>query len=153
VMCRRYCVSHGLDESKRLRHLISRFMNELSQRVAQSYNCSVWVLSQLSGEANKKAPTSVQHYADAAEGKNFAENLDYCFCLGNKDTESRCAQFMAGKTRRTEGMARPTVVQLTRFSKLVSNERDFAVDQVQRRIVSRRDLERVVDPNRARSGP
>ena len=137
MACRRFCRARSLDEDRWLRRVIGRFVDEALRTVAAHFGCSVWILSQLSGEANKKSSQSVQHYADHAEAKNFAENLDYCFCIGNKD-RNNCLKFVAGKTRRSPGQRQPSVLQLTDTSQLISLDGDMAVEATGR--IVRRNL-------------
>jgi hypothetical protein len=65
-----------------LRHYIGRFPLRVKHKVAAPLDCPVWLLHQLAAAANSRASGAIQHHTDAAEAKNFAENLDFCFQLG-----------------------------------------------------------------------
>jgi hypothetical protein len=85
-----------------LRHLVKRIPLAVRNQNAIKFACPVWIFHQLSGEANTKQPTAQLHYADAAESKGFAENLDFCFIIGPQTPEHLC-QIINSKHRRTGG--------------------------------------------------
>lgn len=67
-----------------IRHYVGGYGDKARRLLATQFNCPVWLLHQLTGEANMRSPTSKQHHAMAAEAKNFADNLWYCFNIGTK---------------------------------------------------------------------
>jgi replicative DNA helicase len=73
---------------------------EISLKIAKPYECHVWILHQLSGAANAFLnPTKILHHTDAKGSKSFAENLDFCFVIGNLNNESM-GQLACTKQRR-----------------------------------------------------
>ena len=64
------------------RHHVGAFPLSVKHKVAAPFNCHVWLLQQLAAAANSRASGASQHHTDAAEAKNFGENLDFCLQLG-----------------------------------------------------------------------
>lgn len=100
IAVERQMAAEGVSTSE-LRHYVAGYGDRAKQKLAMRFNCPVWLLHQLTGEANMRSPTSKQHHAMAAEAKNFADNLWYCFNLGTKDQESSCCQLSCSKERRS----------------------------------------------------
>lgn len=142
ICTRRYLKAKGWDEDRKLRHLVGTFGDECRRMISDHFGCSTWILNQMSGEANKKSPASAQHYADSAEARNFAENLTYAFCLGNKDRETNCAQLVCGKTRRSEGSPRPTILKLYgELARFEAADDRYMVDASTHRIITRQQAD------------
>lgn len=110
--CRRYISAKGWDVDRKLRHLLGGFGDECRRLIASRFDAQVWILNQLSGQANKRAPGAKVNHADSAEATNFAENLWYCFCLGTKNRENNTLTIDCTKTRRSEGVPAPTILEL-----------------------------------------
>lgn len=92
-----------------LRHYIGGYGDEARMRIAARFKCPVWLLHQLTGEANMRSPTAKQHHALAAEAKNFADNLWYCFNIGTKDPETNTCIIHCSKQRRSYNNLTPVV--------------------------------------------
>lgn len=73
------------DDFSRISDEIARFMDDCRRQIANRWNCPVWLIHQLNGEANKKRPGDVQHHRDAADCRRFGDTLDGCFVLGQRD--------------------------------------------------------------------
>jgi len=84
----RYIDAQGLDHGGNLRHIINRWPLHMKNKVGVPFFCPTWSLHQLSTTANTGSPGNVPKYTDAAEGKAFAENLDFCFMFGLKTKQS-----------------------------------------------------------------
>lgn len=84
-MCVRHLQAKGLSTTDRLREFVSPVPDTIRRMVAEKFGCAVWLLQQLNAEANKRAPGAAQHHSDAAESKDFGENLWYCLTLSNPD--------------------------------------------------------------------
>lgn len=148
LLCtRRYIRDKGWEEDRKLRHLVGSFGDECRRLLAEPFQCAVWVLNQLSGVANRRSPTAKQSHADSAEATNFAENLWYAFCLGNKDRETNCVILDSTKTRRSRGYPRPQVLQLQgEFARFIQADDRFMIDHHSSRIVPRHVGELVQPP-------
>ncbi len=138
VICaRRLIRAKGWDEEKKLRGLLGGFGDQVRSMVAQHFHCPVWILNQLSGESNKRAAGARNSHADSAEARNFAENLWYAFCIGNKDGNNMVSMDVS-KSRRSEGQAHPTILHLRGdMARFVSADDRYMVDPNTRRIVQR----------------
>jgi hypothetical protein len=80
--------------------LLNRFGYDCLRLIASPFRTSVWIMHQLSGEANKRTSATKQHYSDAAGGKSFAENLWFCFQLGIPQEDNRAMWFSNDIARR-----------------------------------------------------
>lgn len=112
----------------RLRELASPFPDLIRRTVAEKFGCAVWLLQQLNAEANKKAPGSAQHHADAAESRDFGENLWYAITLSNPDRRNNHTLNLAvTKSRDTAAPPSGMVVRIdaTRFE--LVRDPDFVV--------------------------
>jgi hypothetical protein len=99
LIAKRYCDSKGM-ESSSLRHLIGGMGDACYRMVAAPFNCSVFVFHQLTGEAAKFSPHRPPSHADAAEAKNFAENMWFAFTMGTRHEPSGCVLLHCSKSRR-----------------------------------------------------
>jgi hypothetical protein len=145
---------------KKLRHLTGDFGDECRRLIADRFGCQVWVLNQLSGQANKKGPGARFTHADSAEATNFAENLWYCFWLGNKDRRNNTLAFGCSKTRRSEGVEDSVLELRGEYARFVSANDRFSICPNTRRIVKRTNGDIVAPhqaplraPARPRGGP
>jgi hypothetical protein len=151
VCCRRLIKARGWDPDRKLRHLLGEFGDDCRRLIATHFNCKVWVVNQLSGQANKRAPGARMSHADSAEATNFAENLWYCFCLGNQNRDNHTVVMECTKTRRSEGMAQPAILELQgKYARFVSADDRYMLDPNTHRIV-RRSVGEMVAPGAARS--
>lgn len=118
LCAKRHLRANNLPDS-RLRHLIGDFGDLCRIHIADRFRTPVWIMHQLSGEANKRTHGTKQVHADAAESKAFAENLWFCFSMGTKDAEFNTMYFNCSKARRA-GLGKPPLIQVDgNFSKIV----------------------------------
>jgi hypothetical protein len=68
--------------------ILSNFPQECRELLAQQYNCPVWVIHQMSGRANKRRPTEIQHHSDTQGCRSFGAYLDTCVILGTMEDKS-----------------------------------------------------------------
>lgn len=73
------------EEFSRIPDEIRQFIRDCRREVAHRWDCPVWLIHQLNGEANEKRPGDVQHHRDAADCRRFGDDLDACFVLGQRD--------------------------------------------------------------------
>lgn len=100
---------------------------EISQKIAKQFECHVWVLHQLSGAANAYlSPTKILHHTDAKGSKSFAENLDFCFVVGNLNNESM-GQLACTKHRRFRKVP-ATVIRVDGEFNSVSSLDNYFID-------------------------
>jgi hypothetical protein len=132
---RRYMNANNLPHD-RLRHLVGNFGDECRRLIASPFSCPVWVMHQLAAAQNKRSPSSKQHHSDAAEAKNFAENLWFSFQMGVPEDVSRCLSMTCTKARRA-GIPTPAVLRIDgAFSTMVDASKDFFFDELQGKFVS-----------------
>lgn len=86
-----YCSKHNKDLGRELRLLLNTFPRELRLRVAQQFNCPVWVMHQLSPAAASKKPGSLPSMTDCSESKSFVEFISNAFVAGTPTSESLIA--------------------------------------------------------------
>lgn len=113
LMVRRYMRANGI-KPEQTRFFMGDIPDTIRREVGERFGCAVWILQQLNTSANKKAAGSAQHHADSSEAGDFGENLWYCFTLSavNK-AQGHTIQLNATKTRDTEGLSEPLVVQIS----------------------------------------
>ncbi len=146
LLCvKRQINANGWDLDKKLRHMVNGFPEECRRLIADRFNCHVWVLQQLSGQANKRAAGQKMSHADSAEAGSFGENLWYAFCLGNKTSDSM-VRLDVSKTRNSEDNAGPFILKLDgRFARFVEADEGHMIDPQSNRIV-RRSIGEMIAP-------
>ena len=87
-----------------LRHVVADAPLMAANMLASEFGCPVWLVHQLSGEANRRAPGSKYHHTDAAEARNFGENVDFAFIIGSSN-QLDLRQLACTKHRRTSARA------------------------------------------------
>lgn len=97
-----YSAKHEVEMDKVLRHLLNMFPRELRIRIAQPYNCPVWVMHQLGTAAVSKGPGRVPSMTDCAESRSFVEFITNAFATGSRTAEGLVA-FGQIKHRRSGG--------------------------------------------------
>jgi hypothetical protein len=112
IMCRRYLKAQDKDPDRALRHLINETPMVAKMELAERFGCTVWLLQQLSGEANTRSPTAPLNHAHAGEARDFAENLVNCLVFGVKDGSTGCCRVFYTKGRRSENQGMDTLVSL-----------------------------------------
>ena len=101
AMAKRNLAATGEDMAH-LRHLVGSAPLLARNQIADRFNCPVWLLHQLSGQANKKGSGAQFDHTDAAECASFAENLDFAIVIGKPTLDGLC-QLKNSKHRRTGG--------------------------------------------------
>lgn len=106
----KHCIAHSLDETRKLRHLLSSMPLSVKTHIAEKYGTAVWIMHQLSTEAGSRAPGVEPKPTDTMEAKNFFENVDFGLMVGTVSRENLC-QFVGAKTRRAE-RRKPEIVHV-----------------------------------------
>lgn len=101
LCAKRHMSEFGLDLNH-LRHYIGDFGYKCKTGIAVPFNCPVWIFHQADTKSNKKSMKTGIHHADAAEGKNFGENMVFCFQLGTKDPIHNTLYLTCSKARRAQ---------------------------------------------------
>jgi hypothetical protein len=109
LMADRHIAANG-NKMENLRHYIRRVPAELSVGIGIKHNCVVWLLHQISGEANSIKPGKALHHSHSSESKDFGENVHRVFCLGQKHEESGVQRMDASKLRSDETPTKSYVV-------------------------------------------
>jgi hypothetical protein len=107
----RFCSEHGVNNPSERFQALNTFGYDTLRKIAVPYDCSVWIMHQLSGQANKATWAKKQSHADAAGGASFAENLVTCFQLGIPHPTHKGSYFSCGVSRRTD-VGEPILVRL-----------------------------------------
>lgn len=141
LMARRYMDAAGKDESV-LRHLIGNAPDKIRNEVTIPYQCPAFLLHQLSGKANSLPTTAKMQHTEAAESKNFAENLDYSIVFSKLDDLQR-GQMHQTKHRRSKPV-KPLVIQVIGDFGKVIDRADLVVDYSTKTIVAKDESESVV---------
>ena len=124
-----------------LRHYLGAFPFQIKTKVAIPFDCPVWILHQLTGAANARSATKVQHHTDSSEAKNFAENLDFCFQVGTL-THDKLALFACTKHRRSAPV-RETVIKVIGELGDVVHADDYMPDPLSHTFVKKSDYDRI----------
>jgi hypothetical protein len=142
IMVRRYLAAHSVDDDRNRRTKLSSISDQLRQQVAERYNCTVWLAHQVSGEANKKSPTTPLHHADAGESRSLAENMAVCGCLSNKCTETGCTILNWSKVRYAFKPERPPIIQIDgTFSRMIDVRDKYMINSAKKKFVSKKEGE------------
>lgn len=112
-----------------LRHYVGKFGDKARRTIAAQFQCPVWLIHQFTGEATKRAPTATMHHADAAEAKDFAHNLWYCFNLHNKQKEHNVTMISCSKERRSHSAGITPLVKIDgAFCNMYSVDHLFSIE-------------------------
>jgi hypothetical protein len=140
AMVRRHMAAHDKDENA-LRHLIGGAPIQFKTEVALAFDCPVWLIHQFSGAANAKGVGAKMHHTDSAEAKNFGENLDFAYCLGNLDGESR-GLLWCTKTRRADRKDNNSVIKVDgALSRVLCQDLHFGLDPYTNEIKPKHEIE------------
>ena len=113
-----------------------RFIQGCRRQIVDRWNCPVWLIHQLNGEANQKKPGAMQHHRDAADCGSFGENLDACFVLGQRDRIS--GAFLLQCTKSSIQPPEPAILRFDPHFATLRQTEDLRVDRVTSDIEPRR---------------
>lgn len=132
---------HGWDHSSKLRHLVGKFPMNLKNMVAAPFDCPVWVFHQLGTEANSRPDGVAPKVTDAAEARNFYENVNFGFMVG-VPTKEHIVVLTNGKQRRAARQA-DTLLKIDGAFCLVRETNKYTIEGG--KIVSVSHQQRVAD--------
>jgi len=148
MVARQYLRAQGEAMDKLYYHELYEFVSRVRRQIANPYNCQVWVLHQLTGQANKKGPTARMHHSDAEGCGSFAVNAWFAFCLGNKDQSTNTCLLSATKTRRGAGQDAVVCKIDGAFGRLLDADKYYEACSLSGGIVSKQENSQLVDsPN------
>lgn len=137
--------SQNISDERDRRNMLRELGMQLRRQIAQRFNCTVWLLHQMSGAATKVSPTRVLTHGDAADCKSFAENMAVCGCLGNEDKSTGCRLLNWSKTRHTDGAtALPSTLRINNlFAMMEDVTRNYRADPARGVFMTAADAQRV----------
>lgn len=135
----RAITTRNLDR-KDTRHLVGRFPLNLKTGLAVPFDCQVWCLHQLGTEANSREAGVAPKSTDAAEARNFFENVNFGFMVGKPTTEGMTV-LTCGKQRRAERKEDIVIKIEGALSRVQDASKHYMINQ--RTIVSRADAGRI----------
>jgi hypothetical protein len=153
IMCRRHLKAQDKDPDRHLRHLINETPMVAKMDLAERFGCTVWLIQQLSGDANRRSAAARLSHADAGEARDFAENLVNCLVFGVKDGQTGACRVFYTKGRRSENQGMDTLIGLDGgFGRTVSATGDYKI--VNEKIVQARLFNEIHgEPPKVAAGP
>jgi tRNA isopentenyl-2-thiomethyl-A-37 hydroxylase MiaE len=131
------------DPDRAMRRAIGRYVSTSKNELATALNARVWLMQQLNGDANSLVPGRLPKRTDSKDNRMFAENLDFCFMIGNPDQNNMVA-FGTDKQRR-ERRRPPEVVHILGNLNTVQQAKGYMIDPTTNRFVRTTDRERLAD--------
>lgn len=102
--------ARNLDYDRNLRHFIGKMPINCKNKIAIPFDCPVWIMHQTGTEAQSRSSGSIPKPTDAAEARNFLENLNFGFLLGTVTAEQTCG--LACHKQRRAAKLPPKVLQI-----------------------------------------
>jgi hypothetical protein len=124
---------------------LNNFVNNIRVEIASRFNCVVWVLHQLHGDAAAASSTTRQHHSKARGARNFADNANFAFNIGTTDPSNNCCVITCTKHRRANVVKDPIVYVDGALNRMESADNKYALDPAQRKIIDKTTLNKVVD--------
>jgi hypothetical protein len=134
AMVERHMEAHDITDDQR-RHLIRGAGLKSKSNIADVFNCPVWLMHQLTGDANSRSVAARMHHTDAAECKSFAENLDFAFVLGVPNADNMCT-LACTKHRRQPHMDTAVVRIDGGMNRVKSTNGRYVLDANTKKIIS-----------------
>lgn len=131
------------------RHLIGRMPLALKNYIAAPFDCQVWCLHQLGTEANARDAGVAPRSTDAAEAKNFFENVNFGFMVGKPNKEGLTV-LTNGKQRRATRREDVVVHIRGELSRVDDASKRFMIEDNQ--IIPRSDAGQIIRPSRSTAG-
>jgi hypothetical protein len=115
--------------------------------IAKPYDCPVWIMHQLSGEANARLnPTSTMHHTQAKGSKLVGENAAFCFVVGHLTAESM-GVLSCTKHRRYKPLPNTVIQVVGEFNNMRGLD-NYSIDS-RGQIVDRATMNATVGPRAA----
>lgn len=118
--------------------LMATFGDEVRNRVAIPFDCPTWFLHQFHGDVGAMSPGARPSLSQARGGRNFGDNVDFAFGIGNIDRQKNMAALWMFKHRRVQWDGRAIVSRFDgRFGAFLPPVGRWDVDPYTRQIVER----------------
>ena len=78
----KYLSQQKRSDSNEVFNKLNSYVTEAHAKIAAPYNCIVWVVHQIAGNAGKTPAHKPLHHTDAANCKSFSNFAWYSFCIG-----------------------------------------------------------------------
>lgn len=130
----------------------SRFNNyvvHFRKHVSSRFNSYAWILQQLKGAANNKAPTVAQHHSDARGARSFSDSADFAFTLGTRDIKSNGLLIACTKARFNQ-LKEPVVLVMDGVIRRLRKADDLMIDTSTRTIIPK-SIAGALDPGSIKS--
>ena len=150
VMCNNHvAMNRSLSETSAYRRWLSNTPMRCKNQLAIPFDLPVWLVHQLSADANEAPPWRIPRHTDGAESRTMAENTSFCFCIGTP-TPQGVRIFNRSKGRRLSADSDETVlVRLDKNRGKYSTVNDFVLHEG--RIVTKESVRSVRDAGQIRS--
>lgn len=119
--------------------MMARLPKLIDRQIAERFNTPVWVIHQLSGEANSRPPTATMHHTDAAACKQLATYADHVVVCGTQTPNALCVWRMT-KHRRRPPQGEIVVWINGRYGRVENMSRHWVIDHGRRSIVARYEV-------------
>jgi hypothetical protein len=148
VMVAKHLAATGQDYSQ-LRHHLANLPLQLRDRIALPMNCSIWLMHQLAGAANKKSAWANMHHSDSQECKTLADNCSFAFVLGNIDANGHCV-IRCTKHRRQPRHEQEIIKVEGQLARVRSTQGQYYYDARRAQIVSYADAQKTMSAEETR---
>jgi RecA/RadA recombinase len=138
IAVRRHVAARGFRENGIARRL-SHFVAESRTGIARRFECPVWIIHQLNGEANRNSPCVTPHHRNAAGCRSFGKELDACITLGTMDRQSHCMLIGVTKAPADPEIQIPTVLSYHPQFATIVEDHLHRIDPMAQQIVSLRN--------------
>lgn len=119
---------HEPEPDKNYKYL-TNLGGKLEHQVGVPFGTPVWLLFQLSGQANERTAATRQHHSGVAGSKRAAENCWFAFNMGTADEKTGCRYFTCSKARRSN-LGKPPVLKVAGgFNRLIDVSDVFEFDK------------------------
>lgn len=125
-MCEEYMIEKEKDASER-RTILRRIPKQLGTMIAGPLNGAVFVLQQLSGEANSRKSTANIDHTDSDECKSFGMYLDFAITC-TKPTVEQVSIFRCTKHRRTPPIPHRFVRVVGEFNRVIDVSDQYTME-------------------------
>lgn len=145
AVSRHMAVATGRSDENAYRKMLKEHGDKMRIQIAAKFKTTAWSLHQIKGDKGKSRPTNLLHHTDAAETKDFAENMAVCGCLGTADQRTGCRRFWWSKVRyRPNEEVPPVTLQIDRdFAVMRDVTRNFHANEQTGQFLTEREMNSV----------
>lgn len=125
-MCEEYMIASNTDSSDR-RNVLRRIPKQLGTMIAGPMDGAVFVLQQLSGEANSRRSSANIDHTDSDECKSFGMYLDFAITCTRPNADQICI-FRCTKHRRTPPLPHKFVKVIGDFNRVEDVSSNYTIE-------------------------